>query len=113
MARTPKPRMTRKAAAAAAAEERKMRSNAAAARQAAVDALAKPNPPEFEVRKGAQVPLAVANAQQRVAAEHMRDEIRDASVAAAKAVQKTLRSAGGSSRAARRMNKVAAGLAHQ
>lgn len=97
----------KKVLAAAEAEERKHKANVAAKKQAAKDAMARPEDPKVEVKVGDQVPLHAANIAQRKIDNRMRDEVRDASVAAAKAVQKTLRTAGGSSRGARRMQKVA------
>lgn len=73
-----------------AAEKLKSQQKTAAVRQAHKDALVKPKPPARTTKIGAQATLAELNHQQREQDAGMRDEAREASLAAARAVNGVL-----------------------
>lgn len=79
---------------AEAARKRKAAANKIAAKQAQEDALRSPTEVyRTGLKPGEQVPLHVANSEQRRHAASLRDEVREASLSAARAVKDTLEGA--------------------
>jgi len=77
-------------AASAVAAQRKRTRHVAAYKQADIDAVAKPKSPSMDVKPGEEATLHQLNTQARAINRVLHDEVRDASIAAAKAVSGVL-----------------------